>query len=163
MPLTKVRRKQVWLGWQDDIRGFATHFLLDQGDGHARHETPKALEATQHGAIKAAKETGNSLHVEDVRQLIGNATVDGGAKGLVSHFHKRCLVLRMTDHAVEFCLLATFLWRLEFLGTLDKQSCNGDCSLSIGGSLVGSGQQAFNGEHCGLPCRCWDEGDERKT
>ncbi len=106
-------RQKLPLRGQDHVGRLLAHLVLDERNGHARQVAPEGLEPPEQRPLHGAEEPGNSLHVEDVRQLVGGTRGARGAKGLIRELGEGRLVVRVLDHPLELRLLLPLLRRLQ--------------------------------------------------
>ena len=108
---------------QDNVGGFLAHFFFDHWHGNARQVFAKGLESLQEGLVKDAKESRDTLDIEDMNHLIDYATRQHAAEALIGDLRQRRLVLGVLEHSVEFSLLSPFLRRLQLAGALLQNGC----------------------------------------
>ena len=73
VPPAEVLQEQIRLGGQDDVGRLLPHLVLDQRHSHARHVAAERLKALQQRPLEGAEKAGDSLHVEDVDELVNCA------------------------------------------------------------------------------------------
>jgi len=111
------------------------HLLLHQGDRDSRQIGTEGLETSEQRAFQWTEKPGNSLHVENVDQLVRRPSGRLTAKRLVGHLDQRGLVMRVLDHAIQFCLLPPLLRCLQLLGSQLQLPCQENGPLGHQGNL----------------------------
>ena len=149
-------KQQFRLGGQDDVGRLLPHLVLDQRHGHARRVAAERLKALQQRPLEGAEKAGDSLHVEDVDELVDGAVRGAGTEGLVGNLGQRRFVLRMPQHAVQLGLLPPFGRRLQLGRALLQPGGDEHCLLN-GLTYTGLGIGVKLGENGFQGVGCWHE------
>ena len=109
----QVLVQEFGLRRQDHVGRLVLEVGLDQRHGHRGQPVAEGLKAAEQGPVERAEEPRDSLHVEDVGELLGRAGGRLGAKRLVGQLDERRLVARILEHPGQLGLLPPLGRRLE--------------------------------------------------
>ncbi len=112
-PLAQMPGQVFRLRGEDDVGGFLAHVCFHQRDGHVRQVTSEGLKTLEQGLVQGAEKARDTLHVENMNQLVHRPIRHVRSKGLVRELRQGHLVAWIVNHPVELDLLTFLLGRLQ--------------------------------------------------